>query len=204
MSAALTAEIVQWTILIGLALLVLALYRQVGLLIINPRELLTESFGPKIGQPAGGKLRRVLTDTAALKTGLHRLIVFVQDGCPSCKTLLQELTHYPMLMVDTDITLFARGSSDFQSNLSKSYPGFNVVDLHVVLDEREALDGIKLPGYPFMMLFDSQHVLRSKTIGGNLAGIFSSDVLGEHHDGSTPSELSAGVPATRPEPVSPD
>lgn len=95
MNAAIVATILlQWIVLIGLALLVVALLRQVGMLHdrLGPVGALTLPGGPKVGQPAP------VFDLAALDgrqvhigvptPGRATLLFFMSPTCPVCKSLL--------------------------------------------------------------------------------------------------------------------
>jgi methylamine dehydrogenase accessory protein MauD len=84
-----------WIVVAGLALVVLALIRQVGVLHerLAPVGALTNAGGPAVGQPAP-LLRAVALDGTTLELGTRRasgrslLLLFVARSCPICKTLI--------------------------------------------------------------------------------------------------------------------
>jgi len=84
-----------WIVVACLALIVLALIRQVGVLHerLAPVGALTAASGPKVGQPAP-LLRAEALDGTRLELGTRRpsgrslLLLFVSRSCPICKTLI--------------------------------------------------------------------------------------------------------------------
>ena len=94
MTAALVLDVLLWTLVVLLALAVLALARQVGVLHqrVAPAGALMPSSGPKIGE---------LTETietedlagdrvgiGGVAQGANTLVLFISPTCPVCKTLL--------------------------------------------------------------------------------------------------------------------
>ena len=65
MSPTTTNELLQWVALAALLLFILALYRQVGLMLVDRRTYLVGSFGPNVGQQAQ---RQLLAHSRARRT----------------------------------------------------------------------------------------------------------------------------------------
>ncbi len=94
-TALVVSNVLLWLLVIGLALVVLALARQIGVLHerVAPAGALMVSGGPKVGE----RIEPMhLTDIAGRELvlaepndrGLSTLILFVSPTCPVCKTLL--------------------------------------------------------------------------------------------------------------------
>jgi methylamine dehydrogenase accessory protein MauD len=93
--AVLVSNVILWVVVIALALVVLALTRQVGILHerVAPAGALMPTSGPKVGES---------TETMALSDlnekplsiggpdaeGLHTLVLFISPTCPVCKSLV--------------------------------------------------------------------------------------------------------------------
>jgi methylamine dehydrogenase accessory protein MauD len=95
MTALAISNIVLWLVVIGLALVLLALTRQLGVLHerIAPAGALMINRGPAVGEPVAS-IELIDLDGRALRIGGARadgrstLILFVSPTCPVCKTLL--------------------------------------------------------------------------------------------------------------------
>lgn len=93
--ALLVSNVVLWVLVIVLALIVLALARQVGILHerVAPAGALTPTSGPKVGElteptalPALSGA--VVTIGGTTPAGLATLVLFVSPTCPICKSLV--------------------------------------------------------------------------------------------------------------------
>ena len=97
--ALMAALILQWIVIIGLAAVVLALVRQVGILHqrIAPAGALMISEGIKVGNPAPNMALRTL-DGKDISIGgpsaglLSTLVMFVAPDCPVCAKLIPAVT----------------------------------------------------------------------------------------------------------------
>jgi methylamine dehydrogenase accessory protein MauD len=97
-AALITIVILQWIATILLAILVLALLRQVGLLHerLGPVGALTLPGGPAVGSPPpfheltalNGEIVKIGDPTARQAT----LLFFLSPGCPICKTMIPIIT----------------------------------------------------------------------------------------------------------------
>ena len=99
MTALVVANAVLWVLVVVLAVVVLALVRQVGVLHerIAPAGALMISKGLKIGELAPALAatdldERPVTVGGARADGLSTLLMFVSPTCPVCKALLPVLT----------------------------------------------------------------------------------------------------------------
>ncbi|HKR87127.1 MAG TPA: methylamine dehydrogenase accessory protein MauD [Phenylobacterium sp.] len=97
MIAALTgALLLQWVVLIGLIVVVIALLRQVGMLHerLGPVGALTLPGGPKVGEPAP-RFDLAAIDGRQVSLGgpseASTLLFFLSPGCPVCKALVPAL-----------------------------------------------------------------------------------------------------------------
>jgi methylamine dehydrogenase accessory protein MauD len=87
------SQILSWIVVLGLALALLALARQVGVLHVRlaPAGALLSGKGPVVGEPAP-VLDAVTLDGASIAigkpAGRNQLLLFVSPHCPLCKDLI--------------------------------------------------------------------------------------------------------------------
>jgi len=96
LEALLISNLVLWALVLGLAALMVALVRQIGVLHerVTPAGALLGSAGPRLGDAAP---RFALSDWngravalgGAAADGRHTLLLFVSPTCPVCKTMLE-------------------------------------------------------------------------------------------------------------------
>ncbi len=100
MDALIVSTVVLWIVVVALALVVLALTRQIGVLHerVSPAGALTLSGGVKAGETVPALTMPTLTDGsialadfAARKRGV--LVFFLSPTCPVCKSLLPVVTR---------------------------------------------------------------------------------------------------------------
>jgi|TARA_B110001454_G_C12618856_1_gene391991 methylamine dehydrogenase accessory protein MauD len=91
----LVSNIVLWVLVIVLALVVLALARQVGVLHerVAPAGALMPTTGPKVGElteplPLSDINGQSLSIGGPDANGLHTLVMFISPTCPVCKSLV--------------------------------------------------------------------------------------------------------------------
>ncbi|MBT5218747.1 MAG: methylamine dehydrogenase accessory protein MauD [Woeseia sp.] len=91
----LVSNIVLWVLVIVLALVVLALARQVGVLHerVAPAGALMPTTGPKVGElteplPLSDINGQTLSIGGPDANGLHTLVMFISPTCPVCKSLV--------------------------------------------------------------------------------------------------------------------
>jgi len=87
-------EVAQWALLFGLGLLVVVLYRQLGLLLRKSHH--AADLGPPVGSPAGSFRYERVPDGTRLQLrpgdGRPTLIAFVDPTCPACEQLVASLS----------------------------------------------------------------------------------------------------------------
>ena len=188
-SAAVTALAISnaalWVAVVGLALVVLALVRQLGVLHerIAPAGALMLSRGLVIGEPAPvievadleGQQHRI---GAARSDGRSTLVLFVSPTCPVCKSL------YPMLSASRrdehgwlDIVL----ASDGEVREHREFVRANALgDFPYVVSAALGL-GYHVSRLPFAALIDAGGVLRARGLVNSrehLESLFEAQRLG--------------------------
>lgn len=93
--AMVVSNVILWTVVIVLALVVLALARQVGILHerVAPAGALMPTSGPKIGELTETMSMtdidgRAVTVGGPNPDGFHSLVMFISPTCPVCKSLV--------------------------------------------------------------------------------------------------------------------
>jgi len=128
-TALLISNITLWILLLALAVTVVALARQIGVLHerIAPAGALMVSGGPKVGEAAPAL---EVTDTtgrdfaigAAREDGKSMLVFFLSPNCPVCKTLLPVLKSSAKSESDwLEIVLASDGDSSEQHAFIAEY-----------------------------------------------------------------------------------
>ena len=153
-------EIFQWVVLAGLFLLMMALYRQYGLLVVDPREYLAGSFGPAVGSSAEERVL-ALFDADGVDPP-WRLAIFVQENCSACESLLSQVERWPREELGLATAVVAKGGQDFLLEL-----GGRLIDARIGHESAFLTDGEKIPAYPLSILISQDRLVRLKTIGGN-------------------------------------
>ena len=166
MTALIVANAVLWVLVIVLAIVVVALVRQVGVLHerIAPAGALMLAKGLKIGELAPALQVTDLNDHALTlggprADGLSTLVMFVSPTCPVCKTLLPVLTASRRSeQAWLDITLASDGDLASQRDFIDSH-GLGAFRYVVSAPLGMAYQVSRLP---FAVLIDEQGVLRAR------------------------------------------
>jgi methylamine dehydrogenase accessory protein MauD len=94
-SALLVSNVILWVIVIALALVVLALARQVGILHerVAPAGALQPTSGPKVGELTEAMSiadinGQAVTVGGPSTSGMNTLVMFISPTCPVCKSLV--------------------------------------------------------------------------------------------------------------------
>jgi hypothetical protein len=165
MSPATMNELLQWIALAALLLFILALYRQVGLMLIDRRTYLVGSFGPNVGQRAQQQLLGTFPSSLAHE---WKLLVFVQERCTACADLIEQLKDWQTQpWADFGVALVGVGAPEYLEELHRAMPEATVVPAAAVLDDGATLAGQTIGGYPFAILMDADGVVRAKSIGAD-------------------------------------
>jgi methylamine dehydrogenase accessory protein MauD len=165
-TALIVANAVLWALVIVLAIVVLALVRQVGVLHerIAPAGALMLSKGLKIGELAPTLSVTDLNDRAvalggARSDGLSTLVMFVSPTCPVCKALLPVLTTSRRSEKSwLEILLASDGDPASQRQFVTSH-GLEAFPYVVSAPLGMAYQVSRLP---FAVLIDEQGVLRAR------------------------------------------
>ena len=142
-------EVLQWLALAAVLLLLLALYRQLGLMVVRPQQYLEASFGPHVGErlPA-----RTLDLLPALGDPVQQVLVLTQPECTACEHLLAELAKNALYRTPTTVARTSQG----MPIPSK----FNAVDTLALPSLLQ-----KPPAYPFLFLLSADGTVLSKHVG---------------------------------------
>jgi len=133
------AFVVQWVLLAVLAVVVVALARQIGVLQLRLAPigaLEVDDEGPPLGEAPEARAARTPDGSSTLVggPGNGRLVAFVSDSCPICE------------QVAPSLPAAARASG---------------LELQVVSDPDLEL-AYRVPGVPFVVVFDELGLVRSK------------------------------------------
>jgi methylamine dehydrogenase accessory protein MauD len=165
-NALLVSNLVLWVLVIGLAVVVLALVRQIGVLHerIAPVGALVLKQGPKVGEPAPQMVvtdlnGRVVSIGGRSASGKSTLIVFVSPTCPICKTLLPVLKSTRLSEGDwAEMVLASDGSEEEQRRFIASQ---GLREFPYVLSAPLGV-AFQVGRLPFAAVIDEQGILRAR------------------------------------------
>jgi methylamine dehydrogenase accessory protein MauD len=176
----LVSNLVLWAIVIALALVVLALARQVGVLHarLGPVGALSLAGGPESGEPAPQVEAESLEGGAITIGGAGRrtLLVFLAPSCPVCRTLLpvlRTLARDPGLRV----VLASDGPREEHEAFVREH---RLGDLPYILSERLGL-AFRVPRLPWAAMIDADGILRSQGLVNSrehLESLLEAEALG--------------------------
>jgi methylamine dehydrogenase accessory protein MauD len=167
LEALLISQIVLWVIVAGLAVTVLALLRQIGVLHerITPMGALTLDRGPKEGEPAPIFDIPDLLDRGTIRIGGAReggrslLVMFVAPSCPVCKKLLPIIKSVARSESDwLETVLASDGDLEEQRRFVKSY---KLEDFPYLLSAELGMT-YRIGKLPYGLLIDGSGVIRAK------------------------------------------
>jgi len=183
--ALLVSNISLWILLAGLALTVVALARQIGVLHerIAPAGALMVSGGPKVGE-AAPVLEVSDINGRSLSIGVARadsrslLLFFLSPNCPMCKSLLPVLKSAQKSEQDwLDIVLASDGDAAQQRTFVDE---FTLGNFTYVLSSHLGLT-YQVGKLPFAVLLDHNGIIRSKGLVNSrehLESLFEAKELG--------------------------
>jgi len=165
-TALLISNITLWFLLIGLALTVVALARQIGVLHerIAPAGALMVRGGPKVGEASPvldvtDITGRDYSIGAARADDRSTLLFFLSPNCPVCKTLLPVLKSSQKSERDwLDILLTSDGDSAEQQAFIEEY---KLQDFSYILSSDLGMT-YQVGKLPFAVLLDGEGIIRSK------------------------------------------
>ena len=165
-TALLISNITLWILLIGLALTVVALARQIGVLHerIAPAGALMVRGGPKVGEASPvldvtDITGRDYSIGAARADAKSTLLFFLSPNCPVCKTLLPVLKSSQKSERDwLDILLTSDGDSAEQQAFIEEY---KLQNFSYILSSNLGMT-YQVGKLPFAVLLDGEGIIRSK------------------------------------------
>lgn len=164
--ALLISNLVLWVVVVVLAIAVLALVRQVGVLHerVAPAGALVGREGPRVGEPAPQLSAfdwagRPVSVGGSAADGKATLLVFVSPSCPVCKTMLEILDavlHSEQRWLR--LVLASDGAREEHEAFVRAH---GLAERPYVLS-REVGIAYQVGKLPYAVLIDAQGVLRGK------------------------------------------
>ena len=183
--ALLVSNAVLWLLVVALALVVLALARQIGVLHerIAPVGALAANRGPAVGDPAPRLVVPSLAETAVAvgePDMLERrtLLFFLSPSCPVCKTLLPTLRRVAREASPPVRLLFASDGDPVEHRAFAREHELPAADYLLSTELGLALAVAKLP---YAVLLDAGGVVRAQGIVNtreHVESLFEADRLG--------------------------
>jgi len=166
-------EILQWMALALVALAVVGLFRQVGLILTDARSLVVDTFGPELGSDAGSELGQLFDRDQPGHVNSTYLTIVVQPGCDICQSVLSEYERRRGELAGLQqVSILIEGSfkeQAVQDEVSQLHARFD--DIVVELRNRR-LPGKRRPlGYPFGILVDYEWKVAAKSVGSEVMAL---------------------------------
>ena len=161
--ALLVSNVLLWCLVIVLALLVLALARQVGVLHerVAPAGALMPTTGPKVGDPTEPEVVHDLggfEHTVGGRSQLATLVLWISPTCPVCRTLVP--TAVSMARSEGLRLVFASDGDEFDQH--RAYVRDLGLESHPYVVSRPLGLRYAVGKLPFAILIDTDGMLRSK------------------------------------------
>jgi hypothetical protein len=165
MSTELIYELFQWMSIVALLLLVLAVYRQLGLMVTGPAESQAHAFGPLVGKEPGDRLLSLFPEDVAS----WRVIVFAREDCSACEDLMGQILVWSQdeTLVGFSLAVVADGSVEYRKGLQANFGVARTETADEFLDDGKRLDGRTLPAYPFSILISPGNKVSHKQVGSD-------------------------------------
>lgn len=165
--ALLASNLLLWIIIIVLALVVLALARQVGVLHerVAPAGALMPTNGPKVGEltkplSLNDISGNALTIGGPNASGMHTLVMFVSPTCPVCKSLVPTAKSLANTERNRLQLVFASDGDRPEQHLA--YAQDLKLELHPYVLSEELGMGYEVSKLPFAVLIGADGTLQSK------------------------------------------
>lgn len=175
-TALLVSQVVLWVFLIGLGVVVLALARQLGLVLVRTGPLggaAVTDEGPPIGsqisplelEPLGGSLVRIPSK------GRRTLLVFVSQSCSACADLLPALRTIAVSERSEIAVVLASvaNASPLSPELLESLARIGVP----YVTSPTLAEQMNVRGFPFAVVISSDGITQSKGIVNNVVQLES-------------------------------
>lgn len=158
-------EILQWAVLLSLAMFLLGLTRQLGRYMIVTRNDRSDAQGPTLGKrlPRGAfsdHERATMTERMASGRSDYAALLFVDDRCAGCEQALAELEDGPV--TEAMVVAISRRSDEKHARRLDE-----LVDLAVVDEQRFKILGVDLT--PFILIVDRDLVVVHKEAAAPLS-----------------------------------
>ncbi len=161
------SNLLLWVLVIVLALIVLALARQVGVLHerVAPAGALQPTEGPKVGELTSAMALTTLDGRAISiggesKSGRSTLILFVSPTCPVCKSLVPTAKSLARKEASRLELVFASDGDDRDRHIAYA-DDLDLVDYPYVLSEALGMS-YQVSKLPFAVLIGADGTLQSK------------------------------------------
>lgn len=169
--ALLVSNVILWLLVIGLALLVVALARQVGVLHerVAPAGALLPTNGPKVGELTTAMDLSAL-DGGKVKIGGEKpdpgatLVLFISPTCPVCKSLVPTAKSLVRSEKGRLALVFASDGAENEQQLQqhRAYVKDLRIDEHPYVISMELGMTYQVSKLPFALLIGNDGILRSK------------------------------------------
>jgi methylamine dehydrogenase accessory protein MauD len=165
LEALLVSQIVLWAAVLGLAAVVLALIRQIGVLHerIAPMGALTIDHGPAVGNPSPAfdlldiRQRRLAIGGPAAD-GKSTLLMFVSPACPVCKKLIPAVKSMVKSEAGLRLVFASDGDGPEQERFIRAQ---RIEEYPFVLSTQLGL-AFQIGKLPYAVLIDEQGTVRAK------------------------------------------
>ena len=161
------SNLLLWVLVIVLALIVLALARQVGVLHerVAPAGALQPTEGPKVGELTSAMALTTLDGRAISiggesKSGRSTFILFVSPTCPVCKSLVPTAKSLARKEASRLELVFASDGDDHDRHIAYAND-LDLVDYPYVLSETLGMS-YQVSKLPFAVLIGADGTLQSK------------------------------------------
>jgi methylamine dehydrogenase accessory protein MauD len=169
MEALIVSNAILWIVVIALAIVVLALMRQIGVLHerVFPAGALMTAAGPKVGEPAPVVILKSIAGSdvqigGADRNGRSTLLLFVSPTCPVCKTLLPIVRSVLKSEARTQIVLASDADSEAERAQHELFARDQSLPAERYVLSRPLGLSYLVDKLPFAALIDANGVLRAK------------------------------------------
>lgn len=168
MSAEAFNELIQWLSILGIILLVLAVYRRLGMIYYDARGLRLAQFGGAVGA-VDKKIRPAVFNGLTGSAG-PMLLVFTTNGCSICSHIIEHLSGWAAILSgQLHLVIAAQGPLAYRREIESRVPMARVVSIE---DVRHSY-GSAPSSFPFSMLVDQHDRVVSKELGDEFEALIA-------------------------------